>query len=284
MKYLINLLFFSLLLFAQLSLFAVEKELPTVLVSVAPYKFFVEKIAQDTVTVILMVPAGASSHTYEPTPKQMANASKGDIWFLLGEPFEKKATLALKSHKPSLRLIDMRQEINPIADSCCCHGTHSGMDPHIWLSPKLAMIQATTIAKALSEFYPSHKALYMERLSLFLKELEALDLEIEQILKPMNTKVILVSHPAYAYFCREYHIEQFSIEFEGKDPTSRQLTGILDEAKKYQIHTVFVQPQYSNKGARLIAKEIGAKLVTLDPYSEEYLNAMRNIANAFANS
>jgi zinc transport system substrate-binding protein len=92
----------------------------------------------------------------------------------------------------------------------------------------------------------------------------------------------MVSHPAYAYFCRDYQLKQLSIEFEGKDPSPRQLTSVLTRARQAGIKTVFIQMQYNNKGAQLIAKELGAKIVTLDPYAENYFIMMREIASHFA--
>lgn len=268
---------------SSLTAFAISTDLTNlVLVSVAPYKFFVEKIAGDTVKVILMVPAGASSHTYEPTPKQVMMAAAADIWFRLGEPFESKAIAAIKSHRPYLKLVDMREGIDLISDSCG-HGKKC-YDPHIWLSPRLVKTQANRIADVLSETYPENKKMYQERLKLFLQELDQLDSFISETLKPMYPRSILVSHPAYAYFCRDYDLKQFSIEYEGRDPTPKQLTNILIEARENQIHTIFIQEQYSNKGAKLIGEEIKAVLVTLNPYSENYLKSMREIAQEFAKS
>ena len=87
----------------------------TVLVSLAPYKFFVEKIAGGTVKVHLMVPAGASAHTYEPTPKEMLAASNADVWFTIGETFEKRAGNALQSHHLALLLVDLKQGVDLIS-------------------------------------------------------------------------------------------------------------------------------------------------------------------------
>ena len=85
---------------------------PIVLVSVAPHKFFVEQIAKESVQVHLMVPAGASSHTYEPTPRQMVTAGQAKLWFRIGEPFENRAVQALTSHHPDLEIIDLRQGLD----------------------------------------------------------------------------------------------------------------------------------------------------------------------------
>jgi zinc transport system substrate-binding protein len=73
-----------------------------------------------------------------------------------------------------------------------------------------------------------------------------------------------------------------SIEFEGKDPTPQQLTKVLRQAREENIKTIFIQKQYNNKGAKLIARELNAKIVMLDPYAEDYMTSMREIAQAFA--
>lgn len=277
----LNLILF---LFFALSLQAVEPAIPHVLVSVAPHKFFVEKIAGDTVKVDLIVPAGASAHTYEPTPKQVISSSSASLWFRIGEPFESRIVNTLTSYNPNLRVVDLRQGINLIdsvpGQTCACH--HGSTDLHFWLSARMAQIQAKTIADALIESYPQNAALYRTNLTKFLEELHQLDLNIQQILKSISNRTILVSHPAYAYFCRDYNLQQFSIEFEGKDPTPQQLHSILNMARKNNIKSIFIQKQYSNKGARLIAEEIGARVITLDPYSEHYIDSMLAIAHAFA--
>lgn len=258
---------------------------PTVIVSVAPHKFFVEKIAGETVQVYLMVPAGASAHTYEPTPRQMMKAADASLWFSIGESFEKRAMQALLSHRPNLKIINLQQGLDLIhtdhshGHKGCCPGS---IDLHFWLSARQAQIQAKTIADALSQAYPGSAELYQKNLQSFQKELASLDKQIESILAPLKKRDILVGHPAYAYFCRDYQLKQHSIEIEGKDPTPQQMTKLLNLVRSIGTNTIFVQPQYNNKAAQLIAKEINARLVVLDPYAENYINTMLEIAHAFA--
>lgn len=260
------------------------EEVPTILVSVAPYKFFAEKIAGSTVTVKMMVPAGASAHTYEPTPKEMMTASRAAVWFFIGEAFEEKAIKALKSHSPSMQVVDLRQGVDLITSyqGCPhCRGRNSE-DLHFWLSPKQAAIQVKTIASTLMTLFPQHQTVYQENLNSLIEELHQLDQEISVLLTPLKNRTIMVSHPAYAYFCRDYNLKQLSIEFEGKDPTPMQLTEILKEARQEKIKKIYIQKQYNNKGARLIAYQIGAQVVMLDPYAENYPQSMQMIAHAFA--
>jgi zinc transport system substrate-binding protein len=260
-------------------------EKPTVIVSVAPHKFFVDKIAGNTVNVYLMVPAGASSHTYEPTPKQMLTASKANLWFIIGESFEKRASQALRSHNPNFKTVDMRQGLDLITTDhthghkgCC----PAGADLHIWLSARMAQIQGKTIADALIASDPVNKELYQNNLKTFIQELKDLDSTIQSILAPLQDRTILVSHPAYAYFARDYNLKQQSIEVEGKDPTPQQMTKLLNLARQLKVKTIFIQPQYNNKAAQLVSKELGTRLVSLDPYAEDYLKTMLAIAHAFA--
>lgn len=257
----------------------------TVVVSIAPYKFFVERIAGDTVSVELMVPPGASPHSFEPTAKQVLNASKADIWFRMGEGFEAKAMPALKSYHPYMQIIDLREGVNLImADEhhvhCCAH--HDCVDPHIWLSPKQAKIQAQTIAKALINTYPENAEYYQKSLARLLNDLDDLNRDIEATLRPLKNRTIMVSHPAFAYFCRDYGMKQLSIEFEGKEPTPRQLTEILQQAREAHIKKIFILEQLIGKGARLVANNLGARVVELDIFAQNYLGNMRDIAREFA--
>ena len=130
--------------------------------------------------------------------------------------------------------------------------------------------------------YPEHEEFYRSNLQAFLKELKELDQTIQKLLAPAHDKVVLASHPAYAYFCRDYGLEQYSIEVEGKDPSPQQMTKLLNTARQLGVRKIFIQMQYNNKAAKLVADTIGANLIVLDPYSEHYTASMLEIAHAIA--
>lgn len=276
-----------LLILSSLSLTAVEskdQQSGKVLVTIAPYRYFVHRIAGDLVTVDLLVPKGASSHSYEPSPRQMISVSKADIWFKMGESMEARALPALKSHNPNLVVVDLQQGLDLIEGHCHhgAHYCHESIDLHFWLSPLQAKIQAKTIAEAMIKVYPEKKAVFEDNLQKFLVDLETLHQQITTILSLLKERTILVGHPAFGYFCRDYQLKQLSIEFEGRDPTPKQLTNIIQTAKDLKIRTIFIQEQYSNKGAKLIAEELGAKTVYADPYAENYPEALKKFAEHIA--
>jgi len=258
-----------------------------VMVSVAPYKFFVEKIADATVSINLIVPPGVSFHHFEPTPKQILEGAKSDIWFRIGESFENRAIPALRSHHPNMLIVDLRKfvdliVIDPNKPNHCICCQHEGADLHVWLSPRMAQRQVQAMTDALIEVYPENREKYVKNGNLLIQQLKDLDQEIAEKLKNLPTRTLMVSHPAYSYFARDYGLEQLPIEYEGKDPSPRQLTNVLLQARQKNIKTIFIQGQYSAKGAYLLAKELGAQVVELDPYSGDYFVTLREIANRIA--
>jgi zinc transport system substrate-binding protein len=273
--------YFLLFLLALSNLLSAEV---IVLVSVAPYSGMVERLTDKQVAVQLLVPAGFSSHTYEPTPRAILQASKAKLWFTIGELFEKRIIKALQSENPNLTVVDLRQGLDLMKEDHDHHHDHdcSAADPHIWMSPKMMQVQVNLMAKSLQVVFPELKSAIEKNRALLQEQLETLDRDIHEILKNKKGEVVLVSHPSYGYFCREYGLVQVSIEFEGKDPTPKELYKLLEFAKKNHITTIFTQRQYSTKASELIAKEIDAKIVLLDPYSANYFESMRQIAHSFA--
>jgi zinc transport system substrate-binding protein len=256
----------------------------SILVSIAPYEYIVKRIVGDTEKVILFVPSGASPHYFEPNAKQVLIAAKSDIWFLMGEAFEKNALNPIQGYNSHLKAVDLREGIDLLYDSCSCCAHHGDPDPHIWMSPRNVKKQAQKITHTLISVYPEHQHLFEKNLHELTNELDTLDYEISILLEPYKGRSIMVSHPAYAYFCRDYQLVQLPIEFEGKDPSPKQLTKILEQSRSAKISTIFIQMQHSSKGAYLIANQINAKIETIDPLSENYLENMRIISKKFFNS
>lgn len=256
---------------------------PIVLVSIDPQKFFVEQIAKDTVDVVVLVPPGASPHSFEPTAKQLILASKASLWFTIGEPFEKKATNVLRSHNDQIDIVDTKKNISLLKGKCCRHCIDD-VDTHIWLSPKRAKIQALTIKEALIKLQPENCEFYELNYFNLVNDIENLDEEIKGYFQQLQSHPILVSHPAFGYFCSDYNLKQLSIEVEGKDPSPKQLTELLKLARSLDIKMIFAQEQYQTKGAYLLAGELGAKVYIIDPYSSDYINNLRTIAKLFAST
>lgn len=276
-------LFFTLLF--SLTLLAT----PTVTVSIIPQKYFVEQIAKDLVKVNVMVGIGASPHTYEPKPAQMKMLSSSDAYFSIGDGFEKAWLPKFKSSNPKMLMVDSIKGVEKIAMGEHHHegekGGHDGkeeLDPHVWLDPILVKIQAKNILDALCTLYPLHVKAFEENYYAFINSIDVLDATINDTLKEVKNRSFIVFHPSFGYFASRYHLEQIPVEVSGKEVKPNELATIIKEAKEEGAKVVFVSPQFSQKSAQIIAKEIGGKILTIDPLSEKWHDNMLNIAKVFA--
>jgi zinc transport system substrate-binding protein len=239
---------------------------PSVIVSLAPYVYFIERIAGDTLTAAPLIPVGSNPHLFEPTPRQVKAMHEAKLWIRCKEPFEKKILKVASEQNPTMAIVDL----------FAVSGEEE--DRHFWLSPKLAREHAQSIAEVLIALSPQHEALYRENLKNFLLDLESIDKEISFLLAPLKGQAILTSHPAFEYFCRDYGLVQIAIECEGKDPLPQDLEETLRTAKEHQIACVLLQPQHNNKGAQLMANHLHLPVEEIDPYAPNYLSNLRMLA------
>lgn len=266
-----------------------EPSTPCVLVTLAPYAYFVERIAGKTVDTQILVPPGTNAHLFEPTPKQVQGVRKCQLWIRIGDPFEIKILKVLKETNPSLSFVELWKTVPLLKFEdddeelvSCDHHHEEGADLHFWLSARLAQKQAEAIAAALVKLYPQNATLYTENLTDLLEDLKELDQEISTLLAPFSGEAILTSHPAFGYFCKDYNLLQLSIECEGKDPLPQQVDHIVKEAQRLKVRSVLLQAQYSNKGAQLIADKLHLPTTVVDPYSINYIETMQLLAQTIA--
>lgn len=256
-----------------------------VAVSIPPYIYFVDRLMGNSVSTFSLVPEGANPHLYEPSPKEIARARQAKVWVRLSEHFEKRIFTAWREENPQLITINLAEKIQlPILPgsqhSCpCCSAHHDDTDLHFWLSLRLATEQAKLIACALTEAFPNKQTEIEKNLATFIEELDALDITLTKKLSPFAGEAILVSHPAFAYFCYDYRLQQLSIEQEGKDPLPQQITSLIETAKSSPIRVVLTQAQYNNKGAEMLAEELNLPVHNVDPYSANYLENISYIAH-----
>jgi len=263
---------------------------PLVFVSILPQQYFVQKIAGDLVDVAVMVEPGASPHAYEPKPFQMTQLSHAQAYFSIGIEFEKAWLPRFASLAQHMHIIHTDTLITKIAGQDECNeppgqsihnaGEHGGLDPHIWLSPKLVQQQAQTICRGLIQIDSAHAQNYTANCTLFLKEIAAVQDTLNALLKPGTT--FMVFHPAWAYFAREFGLNQMSVEINGQEPSPRELSDILKQAQQHHISILFVQPQFSQQSAGVIAHQLKGRVVVADDLAANWSQNLISVAKAIA--
>jgi len=247
-------------------------------VSVAPQRYFVERVGGRFVEVEELVAPGRSPVTYEPTPKQIARLAESHVYFRIGVPFEHGFIDKIAGMNPELKIIDTRTKV-PLRFFNVSDGGQVP-DPHIWLDPRRVKIQAATICEVLCGILDERCGDFRHNLSLFEQDLEKTDREITEILAPLKGRPFYVFHPAFGYFGDSYGLHQVAVEVEGKEPGPRHLSKLIEQARKEGVRTIFVQPQFARGRAETFARAIGAEVVALDPLARDYLANLTFMAGA----
>jgi zinc transport system substrate-binding protein len=244
-----------------------------VVVSITPLADFVENVGEGKVDVAVMVPPGASPHTYEPKPSQLVKVSKADIFVKAGSgvDFELVWMDKIIRVNPDMLVVDSSQGVALM-----------GEDPHIWNSPVNAKIMVENICDGLIQVDPDNADFYTENMNDYLKELDILDGYIHYKLDRFTNRVFLTYHPSFAYFASEYGLTQLAVEHGGKEPTPRVMQDCIDKANQYNLQYVFVAPQFATQYCEAIAHEIGGQTAPMDPLAEKYISNMGRIADSLA--
>jgi zinc transport system substrate-binding protein len=264
-----------------------------VFVSIIPQAYFLERIGGRHVEVDVLIGKGQSPHTYEPTPQQMVKLARARAFFAIGVPVEKGILRKIRQSHRNLLIVETQKgiafrqlehhhhhETTAGRDRDHKATAHGAPDPHIWMNPRLVKIQARNIYEALVRLDPGRQREYAANLKAFEADLDRVDDRMARSLASVKGGKIYVFHPAFGYFADAYGLQQVPIEIEGKEPSARQLSGIIEQAQKDGVRVMFVQPQFAAKSIEVVAKAIGGAVVPIDPLARDYLANLEKIAVA----
>lgn len=253
-----------------------DSDKKTIFVTITPMQSIIEEITAGDFDIEVIVPKGASPETFEPTPKQVTSFSDAEFIFSTGLiDFEKSLVERIGD---DAEVVNLSNGIELIAGSCS-HGNHQhkhGVDPHIWTSPRALRAMVTNAHKAIMAHYPD-SVKYTEATGLLLERINKLDNYCATRIKAEGVEAMMIYHPAYTYYARDYGIEQIAIEHDGKEPSLRQTTALIEKAKEHGIKAILRQPQYSEDKVRAIANDAGAEIITTDPLAEDILSEIERV-------
>ncbi|MEE4356473.1 MAG: zinc ABC transporter substrate-binding protein [Desulfococcaceae bacterium] len=263
-----------LMLFIMVSnVFAVEASAKkTVLVcSTTQIADFARQVAGDRCEVKCILAPGADPHTYMPTPDDVRMVLEADLALENGLHLEGKnwmATLAKDAGKP---LLTCTEGIDALETESSGEKT---ADPHAWFSPRNAAVYVNNILKALIRTDPDGKMHYEACAKLYLQQLRVLDAWIREYVNriPPARRVLVTSHDAFNYFCREYRFNAdhhfLSLAPVGWSTGSEVGAGMTPERRKkvvnsirsYKTPAVFVESSVNPKLIREIARDAGIRV------------------------
>ena len=260
-----------------------------VVVSFNPLREFAEAVGGDKVEVLTMVPEGTEPHDFEPKAKDLEALSNSKIFVYNGLGMEGWTQKVIETvNNKELVVVDSSKNVEAIkSDEEDNHEEeeeeeHGEYDPHIWLGLLEAKVQSANIRDALVQVDGANKNFYEENYNEFAAKLDGLYNEYRSKFDKVSNKNFVTGHAAFAYLCRNFGLEQNSVEgvFSEGEPTTAKMRDLIDYSKKNNVKTIFMEELASPQVSETIAREVGAKvqkIYTIESKEDgrNYLDAMR---------
>lgn len=237
---------------------------------IPPLTSVVRAVGGEHVKVQSLMNSSQDPHTWSPSPRAVAAIRDADLFFTVGMPFEQTVAQKLAGMNSGLRVVNAAESLTTAAD------------PHVWLSlPNLSAL-AAAVRVALAQADPAHAALYQQNCAAYQKTLAEADARLKQKLAPLSGWTFFVYHPVFGYFARDYGLQQGVVELDGKAPSPKDLLGLVNRAREEKVRVVFVQPQFNQRPAKIIADRIGGTVVPIDPLQENPVEVLEQAADTLA--
>jgi len=242
----------------------------TVVTSIFPLQEFALAVGGDRVRVDLLLPPGAEPHTWEPKPSDLVTLSQADIFIYLGAGMEPWVDDLIKAiHSPGLQLIEISKGLLPLISKISeTKNKREKIDPHIWLDFHYDQIIVGQIAEFFAGQDPEGRNFFYQNALKYQKKLKALDQKYQQGLKTCrHKKIFLAGHSAFGYLAKRYNLEQIPLYGISPDaePTPKKLAEVVQKARKHDIKAIYFVSLASDRMAQVIAQEIGALVLALNP-------------------
>lgn len=219
-----------------------------------------QNVAGDAAIVESITKPGAEIHEYEPTPQDVVKAQSADLvlWNGLGLERWFERFFGNLKNVPSAVLTD---GIEPMGIG---EGPYTGKpNPHSWMSPANAVIYVENIRQALVKLDPPNAATYDANAAAYTAKIKAIDEPIRKKLEeiPAEQRWLVSSEGAFSYLVRNYGMKELFLWPVNADEegTPQQVRKVVDTVRANKIPVVFSESTISDKPARQVAKETGAR-------------------------
>lgn len=259
----------------------------TVISSVKPIGFITQAITSGITDAEILLPDGASPHTYSLKPSDLKNIKSAELVIWIGEDMETFMPTLLKNidKQKQIELMEIpaiktllrtnhddhsHEEINHHQSD---HDHHGEYDEHIWLSPEIAKIIAQSIHDKLITLYPDKKIKIDENLNEFTIKLSETEQNIAKKLINVQNRGYFVFHDAYGYFESQFRLKNlgsFTIN-PAVQPGAQKVYAIQQKLKEHQAVCVFIEPQFSPAVIEKLVNGTNVRIGELNPLGTDIM-------------
>jgi ABC-type Zn uptake system ZnuABC Zn-binding protein ZnuA len=237
--------------------------------TIPPLGAILREVVGNRGQVEVLLPPGASPHTFEPSPSDARRASGATVVYVAQHVDDWAARIPAKNHLATLDLLpeSFRRGFTAMPGDDHIGGT----DPHFWTDPLAVQALLPALVKRLAELDPGGRAAYEANASRFHRKLQALHDELRETLKPVRGQRVALFHPSFNYLFARYGIVCAAVVevLPGKEPTARNVERMIGTLRRTGARAVFTEPQLPRKPAEILAEGAGIPVGELDPLGGE---------------
>lgn len=250
-----------------------------IVTTVFPAYDFALAAAGEYAEVSLLLPPGAESHSYEPTPADMLAVQNCDLFLYLGGESDAWVDTILSSMELkgiAMRMIDCvelleEETVEGMEETAeHDHGDHDHelgqvveYDEHVWTSPLNAAAITRMIGEKLTELDLDHAEIYEANAAAYAAELTALDQEFQDFFAAAPERVMIFGDRfPLRYFAAAYDLRYYAA-FPGcstqTEPSAATIAFLTDKVREEGISTVWYIEFSNHLVADSIAEATGTK-------------------------
>lgn len=251
-----------------------------------------QNVAGDAATVVSIAKAGADIHDYQPTPRDIVKTQSAQLILWNGMNLERWFTRFFENIK-NVPAVVLTEGITPLPIR---EGAYNGNpNPHAWMSPSNALIYVENIRQGLVKYDPPHAAIYNENARVYAEKIKAIDAPLRERLAriPEDQRWLVTSEGAFSYLAKDYQLGEIYLWPINADEqgSPQQVRRVIDQVRQKHIPVIFSESTVSDKPARQVSKETGAKyggvlyvdsLSTPDGPVPSYLDLLRVTVDTIA--
>ncbi len=227
--------------------------------TIFPIYDFVRNIGGKYVEPILIVPPGASPHTFSPSFSDVKKIAGAKVVFYNDFGLDDWVLKLAKNAGVPLET-NVSEGLQYVVKA------HNG-NPHLWLNPDYAISQCEVIEKTLEKIDPEHKSYYEQNFEKYREEIRETADSLKKEVSSLENRKFIAFHPAYTYFAEFFGLEEAGVieKTPGQKPNPKDLAEIENLIKEEHIKAIFSEPQISSSILETISQDTGVKILVLDP-------------------
>lgn len=231
---------------------------------------------------VQMINSGQGIHGFEPSANDIAGIYDADIFVYHSNTLESwTKNLETNMKDRGIKVIQASQGLElkkvPGLEDVKAEGDKDQAnlyDPHSWLDPLEAAREAEKIGQAMAEIDPDNADTYKANAKAFSDKAQALVDKYQAIFEQKENKVFVTQHTAFYYLAERFGLKQLGVSgiTSQAEPSAKQIQEVMKFVQKYKVDTIFIEPNVSDKAAKVISDNTGVEMVTLSPLESDPQN------------